>query len=420
MMMPNLQQAMGVLNPQAMNLQGGQLPATLQQQLGLPPGQQLALPPSSPIPPASAGVAGVPIAGVPIAGVPIAAIAGIAGVPGIPGVPPGFGAPPAACNPTLADMMVTHKEREPPKPIMRADMDLRLALVNIPQFVQEKAISELLGTFGKLKYYRLLSREEVSDPSESIVFFEYYDIVVQNQAKSALQGLDLGKQKLSVMTSDEVFLSGKLVQKQTLGDRIVPSRVLYLQNLVQSEELYDDDDFDEIFNDVKLECECFGVVTSMMIPRPHPGTRALREARKKREKEKEEKKVLALEDGSTGEGKTEEDDKNHIKVEEVAQEGKSRGTLDGDAEKPGEELPEDPPGVGYAFVEFADIEGASKAKKALSGRKFGLNEVAAEYFSEDCYTRKDFETIKPNTVLPKAETTHGADQPEEEEIEFIS
>merc|ERR1719401_2013559 len=63
----------------------------------------------------------------------------------------------------------------------------------------------------------------------------------------------------------------------------------------------------------------------------------------------------------------------------------------------------DVPGVGYAFVEFATIEGSSKAKKALGGRRFGANLVEAEYFSEDKYHARDFSRPTPNTDEPKRE-----------------
>lgn len=57
--------------------------------------------------------------------------------------------------------------------------------------------------------------------------------------------------------------------------------------------------------------------------------------------------------------------------------------------------------MGYAFVEFATIEGASKAKKALGGRRFGDNLVEAEYFSEDKYHARDFAKPTPNIDEPK-------------------
>eukprot|EP00397_Hematodinium_sp_SG-2012_P003402 GEMP01003410.1.p1 GENE.GEMP01003410.1~~GEMP01003410.1.p1 ORF type:complete len:635 (+),score=161.76 GEMP01003410.1:1303-3207(+) len=526
-MMPTLQQAMGVLNPQALSLPGGgQLPQLLQSQLGLPPtapgaAPLLALQAPSTAPPmeedqknrmvrvsnlpptvsetqlqaflnqvaiamkvnASSGdpikTVHIPIGtsfamvefrneeeaknaeklnGVELMNMKMkvekarfdepaplnASLPGVPGATGIPGAPPGFGGTVptgGGSMPTLADMMVTQKEREHQLraqagklALINPETDMKLALVNIPRFVQEKAISELLGTFGKLKFYRLLSREEVSDENENIVFFEYFDFLIQNQAKTALQGLDLGKQKLSVMTTDEIMASGKLVKRQTLGDRIVPSRVLYLKNLVQADELYDEDEFDEIFNDVKLECECFGEVASMTIPRPHPGTKIIRDMAKKKKlrqeqefKERQERIakgeiLLAIGDSGDSEQKKENEKKENEKPKDVTKDEAELDADDVNGDKEGEEkekLPEDPPGVGYAFVEFADIEGASKAKKALNGRKFGMNEVAAEYFSEKNYALKDFEAIKPNTVPSKAENADGLEQPEEEHIEFI-
>merc|ERR1719382_1827819 len=62
---------------------------------------------------------------------------------------------------------------------------------------------------------------------------------------------------------------------------------------------------------------------------------------------------------------------------------------------------DDVPGLGYAFIEFATIEGASKAKKALNGRRFGPNLVDAEYFSEDKYHARDFGRPTPNVDEPR-------------------
>merc|ERR1712190_715331 len=75
--------------------------------------------------------------------------------------------------------------------------------------------------------------------------------------------------------------------------------------------------------------------------------------------------------------------------------GSSRGAASADGA--------DVPGMGYAFIEFATIEGASKAKKALGGRRFGANLVEAEYFSEEKYHAKDFARPMPNTDEPKHE-----------------
>merc|ERR1712008_265799 len=52
---------------------------------------------------------------------------------------------------------------------------------------------------------------------------------------------------------------------------------------------------------------------------------------------------------------------------------------------------------------FATIEGASKSKKAMNGRRFGANLVEAEYFSEDKYHAEDFSRPTPNTDEPRRE-----------------
>lgn len=419
---------------------------------------------------------------------------GLRGAMGIPGAAPGIGPEIRAPNvlPTLSEMMKTNKTKElaarPQQQQVKGDIDTKLALVNIPRFVQEKAINDLLGTFGKLKFYRLLTREEISDEKENIVFFEFFDPEMQVRAKTALQGLDLGKQSLVVMTPDEVLQSGKLVQKQKIGDRVIPTRILYLKNLVKPEDLFEDEDYEEICNDVRLECECFGEVVNLEVPRPHPDTKIKAEM-KAREKAKENKMfldrqsriakgeiLLAIGDTSDEkkdkeegeqddeEKKRKEEDENEkererkkeeetkekviqdvnpddvkMKKEDEEEEAEEvemepnteKKTSDSalkdesEVEKKEEEEEEeekslDPPGVGFAFVEFEDLEGASKAKKALNGRRFGIMEVVAEYFNEDKYEERDFEDVKPNIVAPKTQKVKPSeDAPEEEEIEFI-
>ena len=41
-------------------------------------------------------------------------------------------------------------------------------------------------------------------------------------------------------------------------------------------------------------------------------------------------------------------------------------------------------------MEYADVEGADNARKALHGRKFGGNPVVAVFFSEEKYARGDY------------------------------
>jgi splicing factor U2AF 65 kDa subunit len=51
------------------------------------------------------------------------------------------------------------------------------------------------------------------------------------------------------------------------GD-IARSRVLVLHNMVTAEDLMDADEYDDILQDVKEECDRFGKVLDLQIPRP--------------------------------------------------------------------------------------------------------------------------------------------------------
>lgn len=53
---------------------------------------------------------------------------------------------------------------------------------------------------------------------------------------------------------------------------VPPSSVLVLSNMVTLDELKDDQDFEEIVLDTKEECEKFGTVVKVSIPRPAEGT----------------------------------------------------------------------------------------------------------------------------------------------------
>merc|ERR1719420_2096758 len=112
---------------------------------------------------------------------------------------------------------------------MVSAIDHRLCLVNIPTFVTEDRIRELLITFGQLKFFALQKDED--GKSVGVAFFEYADMMTQQQARAALEGLELGSKKLSVKKPEEVI---------KLGLRVVPSKVLYLKNVVTIDDLKDD------------------------------------------------------------------------------------------------------------------------------------------------------------------------------------
>lgn len=300
-------------------------------------------------------------------------------------------------------------------------IDHRLCLVNIPTFVTDDRIKELLLTFGQLKFFAMQKDEE--GKSVGVAFFEYADMMTQQQARAALEGLELGAKKLSVKRPEEVIELGLVARVQKLGQRVVPSKVVYLKNIVTMEDLTDEAQYQEICADIRLEGEKFGAVISMEVPRPRGlgGSGAPENA---------------LTAGGAGSG-------GIMALEDTKPDGTpgAFSALVSTAKAPPPQAPVpdlsmaivpagsvpkapplvptpgpnfagqgaggsfagggDVPGLGYAFLEFATIEGASKAKKAMSGRRFGPNLVEAEYFSEDKYHARDFARPTPNTDEPK-------------------
>ncbi|KAF2300151.1 hypothetical protein GH714_009923 [Hevea brasiliensis] len=92
----------------------------------------------------------------------------------------------------------------------------------------------------------------------------------------------------------------------------VPTKVVCLTQVVSVDELKDDEEYEEILEDMRMEGGKFGTLVNVVIPRPKP---------------------------------------------------------DGEAS----------PGVGKVFLEYADVEGATKARAGMNGRKFGGNQVVAVF-----------------------------------------
>eukprot|EP00930_Biecheleria_cincta_P084341 TRINITY_DN73825_c0_g1_i1.p1 TRINITY_DN73825_c0_g1~~TRINITY_DN73825_c0_g1_i1.p1 ORF type:complete len:588 (+),score=138.57 TRINITY_DN73825_c0_g1_i1:62-1765(+) len=296
-------------------------------------------------------------------------------------------------------------------------IDNRLCLCCIPTFVTEDRIKELLITFGQLKFYALQKDED--GKSVGVAFFEYADMMTQQQARVALEGLELGSNKLKVLKPDQVIELGLVARDQKLGARVIPSKVIYLKNIVTLEDLADEAGYGEICADIRLEAEKFGAVVSIEVPRgggggggasgsiTQPALPALPGPAG----------PLALENkpAMSEASKADPSKPAALPAPTLPDLSMALVPVGGQLAKPGTAAsyggggsgaggPADPntPGFGYAFVEFATIEGASKAKKALGGRRFGPNMVEAEYFSEDKYYAKDFHRPVPNIDEPRA------------------
>lgn len=115
------------------------------------------------------------------------------------------------------------------------------------------------------------------------------------------------------------------------------ARILLMLNMVTADDLTDDQDYGELYEDVKDECANFGVVEDLRIPRPV----------------KKDKSKWAPGEGSAG--------ADAIRQDEAA-------------------------GVGRVYVKYAEASAAQTALKSLAGRSFGGRSIIATLLSEDSQT----------------------------------
>lgn len=162
-------------------------------------------------------------------------------------------------------------------------------------------------SFGQLRAFNLV-KDAATGLSKGFAFAEYVDLnitdqvnavsifdqsrIVNNeynlccfcfsQAIAGLNGMQLGDKKLIVQRASvgakNTNMGGQVapVQIQVPGLSLVgqsgPStEVLCLLNMVTPDELRDEEEYEDILEDIKEECNKYGVVRSVEIPRPIEG-----------------------------------------------------------------------------------------------------------------------------------------------------
>lgn len=201
----------------------------------------------------------------------------------------------------------------------------KLCIRNIPAYLTEDQVIELLTAFGKPKAF-ILVKDRTTEESRGVAFVEYAEPASANEpALHTLNGMDVGGNKLKVTKASSgstqvanfdvgiTAISGLASQASKETEK---SRVLQLLNMVTPDDLMDNDEYEEICDDVREECSKLGQVLNLKVPRPSGGSRQ-------------------------------------------------------------------PAGVGKIFVKFDSPASAHKALTALAGRKFADRTVVTTYFPEE-------------------------------------
>lgn len=164
------------------------------------------------------------------------------------------------------------------------DSPFKIFIGGLPNYLTDDQVKELLSSFGPLKAFNLV-KDAVTGLSRGYAFCEYVDPLITDAAIQGLNGMQLGDKKLIVQLASIGAKTGVIpvtgninapVTVQVPGLQFTPgsaatTEVLCLLNMVTEDELLDDDEYEEILEDVKDECNKYGAVKSIEIPRPIPG-----------------------------------------------------------------------------------------------------------------------------------------------------
>ncbi|KAK9463653.1 uncharacterized protein V1516DRAFT_49377 [Lipomyces oligophaga] len=235
------------------------------------------------------------------------------------------------------DYVVPEKSTDDAEPALSSilkivrDSTEKISIANIPVYLTEDQILELLKEFGQLRAFTLL-KDRDSGESKGLAFCEFVDKQITEIACEGLNGMELGEHELSVRRACEgieqhaptgVSNITAMAELANAKSSTGTSRVLQLLNMITTEDLNDPDDYEDIKEDVMEECVKFGQVIDLKIPRPTFSNK-------------------------------------------------------------------DPPGVGRIFVRFADEKACTAALESLAGRKFADRTVVTTYFSEENYEVEAF------------------------------
>ncbi|XP_037932860.1 splicing factor U2AF 50 kDa subunit isoform X1 [Teleopsis dalmanni] len=163
------------------------------------------------------------------------------------------------------------------------DSPHKIFIGGLPNYLNEEQVKELLLSFGQLRAFNLV-KDTATGLSKGYAFTEYLDHSITDQAIAGLNGMQLGDKKLIVQRASVGAKNAQPgsataappVMIQVPGLSMVgmsgpPTEVLCLLNMVTPDELRDEEEYEDILEDIKEECNKYGVVRSVEIPRPIEG-----------------------------------------------------------------------------------------------------------------------------------------------------
>ncbi|XP_022150448.1 splicing factor U2af large subunit B-like isoform X3 [Momordica charantia] len=212
----------------------------------------------------------------------------------------------------------------------------RIFVGGLPYYFTEAQVRELLESFGPLRGFDLVKDRETGN-SKGYAFCVYQDLSVTDIACAALNGIKMGDKTLTVRRANQGANQPKPEQESVL---------LHAQQQIALQKL--------------------------ML---QPGAVST--------------KVLCLTQVVSPEELINDEDYEDI-MEDMRGEGGKFGTLV-NVVIPRPRPNDMAPGVGKVFLEYADIDSATKARAGLNGRKFGGNQVVAVFYPENKFAQGEYD-----------------------------
>ncbi|VVA93935.1 unnamed protein product [Arabis nemorensis] len=212
----------------------------------------------------------------------------------------------------------------------------RIYVTGLPNHFTEAQIREIFECFGTLRGFNLA--KDITGRSKGYAFCVYQDPSLTDIACAALNGIKIGDKMVAVMRAIQGAVKPKLEQEALL---LHPQLQIVLQRL-------------------------------MLQPGGTPT------------------KIVCLSQVVTADDLGDDQGYEDI-MEEMTQEGGKFGNLVNVVIPRPNPDNDSSPGVGKVFLEYADVDGASKAISGMNGRKFGGNQVVPLYYPENKYLQGESE-----------------------------
>ena len=146
----------------------------------------------------------------------------------------------------------------------------KVCVSNIPLYLTEEQVTELLTSFGPLKAF-VLVQDRGTEESRGFAFCEYVDPANTAIAVEGLNGMELGDKILKVSLASigstqasglEMGVNAMSMFAGTTSSDLEEGRVLQLLNMVTAEELIDNDDYEGKSTPTKT-CDLYQKLTNV-------------------------------------------------------------------------------------------------------------------------------------------------------------